>query len=100
MKFPKPTRYKSERYRRFVAAQPCFMCGIEGRSQCAHGNGAGMATKRSDLETFPLCADEPGRLGCHSTFDHCIGMTWDEREDMTQAYIRRMREIAAAEGVA
>ena len=100
MKFPKSPRYKNESYRRFVAGFPCFCCGIEGWSQCAHANGGGMGTKRSDLETFPLCADEPGRLGCHSTFDRCIGMTWDEREELTQAYIRRMREIAAAEGVA
>lgn len=64
--FPKPTRYKSEAYRRWVASHACFGCGIDGHSQCAHRNGAGMGTKHSDLETFPLCATRPGHTTCAS----------------------------------
>jgi hypothetical protein len=98
VKFPKSRRFKSEPYRRFVASLPCFACGLESASQCAHANGGGMGTKASDLETFPLCADGPGRLGCHSVFDRCIGMTWDEREALTAAYVRRMQDIARSAG--
>lgn len=94
----KPTRYRSESYRRFVASQPCFGCGIEGVSQCAHGNGGGMGTKRSDLETFPLCAPRPFSMGCHAQFDMCIGMTKHERRELTEQYIERMQAIARAAG--
>ena len=62
--------FRSERYRRLVATFPCILCGIPGISQCAHANtGKGAGTKVSDLESFPLCACQPGRRGCHSNFD-------------------------------
>lgn len=61
---------RSERYRRLVAAFPCIHCGIADLSQCAHGNtGKGMGMKTDDRNSFPLCADSPGRQGCHARFD-------------------------------
>lgn len=98
MKFPKPTRYQNESYRRFVASFPCFSCGIEGYSQCAHANGGGMGTKRSDLETFPLCATRPGHMGCHMMFDLCIDMDKAQRRELTEQYIERMQRIAREHG--
>jgi hypothetical protein len=96
--FPKPRRYQNEAYRRFVASHPCFNCGIEGWSQCAHRNGAGMGTKHSDLETFPLCATRPGHMGCHMMHDLCIDMTKEQRRELEQGYVERMHEIAIEAG--
>lgn len=96
--FLKPTRYQNEAYRRYVASKPCFGCGIEGYSQCAHANGGGMGTKASDLDTFPLCCSRPGMLGCHMQFDLCIDMTKAERRELTIKYVERMHAIARADG--
>ena len=61
---------RSESYRRLVAALPCASCGIEGISQHAHSNeNKAKGRKACDLEAMPLCADQPGRVGCHSLFD-------------------------------
>lgn len=98
MKFPKVARYKNEAYRRYVAAQDCFACGISGWSQCAHANGGGMGTKRSDLETFPLCTTRPGHQGCHTLHDLCVEMTRAERRELEAQYIDRMQAIARREG--
>lgn len=96
--FPKPTRYQNEAYRRYVASKPCISCGIEGYSQCAHANGGGMGTKASDLDTFPLCAEQPGRIGCHKMFDLCIDMSKQQRRELTAVYIAAMQTQAKAEG--
>jgi hypothetical protein len=67
---PKDESIDHEGYRRLVASLPCIRCGIWGLSQCAHANtGKGTGLKTSDLDTFPLCADSPGRRGCHPQFD-------------------------------
>jgi hypothetical protein len=89
---------RSEAYRRYVASHPCFACGIEGWSQCAHANGGGMGTKASDLETFPLCCTRPGHQGCHVMFDQCIDMDRSERRELTAVYVARMQAIAKADG--
>lgn len=94
----KPRRYQSESYRRYVASKDCFGCGISGYSQCAHANGGGMGTKRSDLDTFPLCATGPGHMGCHMMHDLCIGMTKAERRELEAMYIERMRAMAIEDG--
>lgn len=96
--FPKPRRYQNKSYRRFVASFPCFNCGIEGYSQCAHANGGGMGTKASDLDTFPLCAARPGHQGCHVLFDLCVDMTKAERRELTERYVKRMQDIAREHG--
>jgi hypothetical protein len=96
--FPKTPRYQNESYRRYVASKGCFGCGIDGWSQCAHGNGGGMGTKRSDLETFPLCATRPGHMGCHMQHDLCIDMTKDQRREIECEYVKRMQAMARADG--
>lgn len=96
--FPKPRRYKNESYRRFVASFACFGCGIEGYSQCAHANGGGMGTKRSDLDTFPLCATRPGHMGCHVMHDLCVDMTREQRREIEARYVEKMQDIARKHG--
>lgn len=84
---------RSESYRRFVASHPCFACGIEGRSQCAHANeGKGLAMKVSDDRTFPLCS------ACHEALDNSRSMTRDERRELERAYVQRMQRIAISAG--
>ncbi len=94
----KPRRYQNESYRRYVASKACFGCGIEGYSQCAHANGGGMGTKRSDLDTFPLCATRPGHMGCHMQHDLCIGMHKHARRELEARYVKRMQDMARADG--
>lgn len=94
---PKTEYVRDESYRRFVASLPCFECGVASLSQAAHSNqggaGKGMAIKASDAFLFPLCADQPLRLGCHSKHDRCIGMTNDERQAREASYLARMERI-------
>lgn len=67
---PKDEPVRSEPYRRVVASLPCIECKVPGISQCAHANtGKGAGIKASDLDSFPLCACQPGRQGCHAKFD-------------------------------
>jgi hypothetical protein len=98
VKFPKPRRFQSESYRRWVASHDCFGCGISGYSQCAHANGGGMGTKRSDLDTFPLCSTRPGHMGCHMQHDLCIDMTREQRRELEARYIERMQRLAREAG--
>ena len=78
---PKERPLRSEEYRRLVAALPCIRCGIAGISQCAHANtGKGVGIKASDLDSFPLCACQPGRRGCHSIFDQAAMFSKQERQ--------------------
>jgi hypothetical protein len=69
---PKENPVRSERYLRLVAALPCKACGRLGRSQAAHLPPDGKQIKQDDRLTFPLCADQPGALGCHSKYDRYI----------------------------
>lgn len=97
MQFPKANIVRSEPYRRFVASQPCFGCGVEGFSQCAHANyGKGLGMKTSDLDSFPLCAPHWGLIGCHQQHDLCIDMDRDQRRELEVQYVARMQDIARA----
>jgi hypothetical protein len=58
-----------EPYRRLVAALPCIHCGAVGRSQAAHGPALGRGKKADDRTCVPLCADQPGAIGCHTKAD-------------------------------
>lgn len=99
MNYLKTKPYRSESYRRFVASFPCFGCGIEGWSQCAHANhGKGLGLKVSDLETFPLCSVRPGHMGCHQMHDLCLDMTRDQRRELEAKYVERMQRIAREHG--
>lgn len=95
---PKPQRWQSKPYRRYVAGHPCLRCGIDGFSQCCHPNGAGMGTKADDRMGFPLCCTRPGIPGCHYEHDQCIGMTLEERKEREAEYAERMQAKARADG--
>ena len=83
---------RSEPYRRLVAALPCAYCGIEGYSQCAHANtGKGTGTKSSDTESFPLCACQPGRRGCHSLFDQGALFSKEARRAKEAEWVAKTR---------
>lgn len=90
---------RSESYRRYVASYPCFACGIEGFSQCAHPNyGKGLGLKTSDADAFPLCGPHNGLIGCHAQHDLCIDMTRAMRREAEVKYTARMRWLAKADG--
>lgn len=97
--FPKARLVRSEAYRRFVASQPCFGCGVEGYSQCAHANhGKGLSMKTSDLATFPLCGPHGAHMGCHTMHDLCLDMSRDDRRALEAEYVERMQQIAREAG--
>ena len=94
---PKTPTVRSEPYRRLVASFPCVNCGLHGRSQAAHANyGRGLGQKASDLELFPLCADGPATIGCHSSHDRLLGMTRETRREREREYISKTHEQAIA----
>lgn len=87
---PKATPVRSEPYRRLVASLPCINCGIEGFTQHAHANqGKGMALKVCDLLAFPLCADRPGQVGCHTGHDQGALLPRSVRREVEQEWARR-----------
>lgn len=95
---PKHEYVRDESYRRFVASLPCFVCGVPGRSQAAHSNsptdGKGAAIKASDTALFPLCADQPGEIGCHTRHDQAKdGLTREQRRAREVEFIARMAAI-------
>ena len=96
--YPKASIVRSESYRRWIAALPCFGCGIQGYSQCAHANGGGMGTKASDLDSFPLCATRPGDMGCHMRFDLCVDMDKAQRRELTERYVQLAQQLARKAG--
>jgi hypothetical protein len=97
---PKQKTWRSEPYRRYVASQACFGCGIEGYSQCAHPNeGKGLGLKTGDDLSFPLCGPRPGHQGCHAIFDLRLdGLSRDEQRLTERGYTLRMRAQALREG--
>jgi hypothetical protein len=93
---PKFSYVRSEPYRRYVASQACFACGIEGQSQACHSNqakhGKGGSIKASDVFTWPLCVRH------HREHDQCLEMTKAERDSIEDEYIQRMQTLAAEAG--
>lgn len=97
--FQKVKPLRSESYRRFVASHPCFACGAEGWSQCAHENiGKGMSLKVCDTRSFPLCGPRYGLIGCHAQFDLGIDSDRETRRELGKQYVERMQEIARKAG--
>ena len=88
---PKADPVRDEAYRRLVAALPCIACGKAGRSQAAHGPALGKGIKASDLELFPLCADEPGAIGCHTKFDTYVFFKAEARREVAAAWAAQTR---------
>lgn len=97
---PKENPVRHERYRRIVAALACACCGIEGRSQAAHQNtGKGLGLKADDRLCFPMCADIPGRRGCHSWLDQGGLYSRDDRRRFERLASERTRATVRAMGL-
>lgn len=97
---PKEDALTSEAYRRLVAALPCKVCGIAGISQAAHPNtGKGAGLKTDDRECFPLCCDQPGRVGCHPKFDQGALFTKAVRRELEPAWGADTRRTIKAAGL-
>lgn len=96
---PKNPPKRSEPYRRWVASRPCEHCQRAGPSQCAHADeGKGMAMKASDEHTFALCADGPGRAGCHSMIGAAALFTRNHRRALERRYVERTQMAAKSCG--
>lgn len=92
--------FRNEALRRAVASLPCIYCGLAGFSQCAHANtGKGTGTKVSDTRCFPLCADQPGRQGCHARFDQGALFTKLVRPSIEEAWIADTQRRLQAMGL-
>ena len=100
--FPKTRPMRSEPYRRWVSTLACMGCGISGHTQVAHSNqakhGKGMAQKASDLATFPLCAPNFGRPGCHFEHAQCMGMSKEARDALEDRYIAQTQALGREAG--
>lgn len=99
---PKIKTERSEPYLRLVATLPCCWCGAEGRSQAAHPNeGKGMGIKAPDVLAFPLCADQPEAVGCHTKLDRTGELPKDMRRELEQlwglATRMKLRALAATD---
>ena len=96
---PKSHPWSCEAYRRVVASMDCIHCGKGGPSQAAHADqGKGMGIKSDDRTCFPLCADSPGRRGCHSLIGASGLFTQEQRRALEQNHGRKTRERIKAEG--
>lgn len=93
---PKEAVVRSEPYRRLVAAMPCIRCGKEKRSQAAHVPTEGKGIKVDDRETFPLCADGPGYVGCHPQFDQYKLFPRDKTVKQGKKWAAQTREAIEA----
>lgn len=97
---PKSAQWRCEAYLRIVAHYPCAHCGIEGRSQAAHADeGKGLGIKASDATAIPLCADSPGRRGCHTLIGTFGMFTRDQRRLLEKKYAQQTRERIKADGL-
>ena len=97
---PKDDTVTSEPYRRLVATLPCKVCGIAGISQAAHPNtNKGADLKTDDRECFPLCCDQPGRVGCHPKFDQGALFTKTVRRELEPAWGADTRKTIKARGL-
>jgi hypothetical protein len=95
---PKENPVRDEAYRRLVAEQDCAHCGRPGPSQCAHSDqGKGLGIKASDLETYPLCADQPGRQGCHSVIGASGLFTREQRRTLESRYVALTKALLGKE---
>ena len=96
---PKDNPIEHESYRRLVAARPCIACGITGISQAAHGPTLGKSIKADDRSCVPLCADQPGRKGCHGLVDRYVMFNRDQRTEVMASWARRTQEAIVSEGL-
>lgn len=97
---PKGQYVRSEAYRRLVAALPCAHCKRAGPSQAAHADeGKGLSLKADDRTCYPLCADSPGRRGCHSLLGASGAFTREHRRTLEAKYQRETWATLDAAGL-
>jgi hypothetical protein len=97
---PKEDPARSEAYRRLVAAMPCAHCGRAGPSQAAHADaGKGLVLKADDRTCFPLCADAPGRIGCHTLIGATGAFAREQRRTLEARYGAQTRASIRAAGL-
>jgi ferredoxin len=91
MNYTKQTTYRSEAWRRAVAALACVECGSNG-TQAAHRNeGKGMSIKTDDCLTAALCPT------CHVEIDSGCLLSRDERRQrMDRAILKTLAQLARA----
>lgn len=96
---PKAKPWRSEEYRRLVAALPCAHCGIEGFSQAAHSDeGKGMGIKSSDLTCYPACGPRHAYRGCHWNIGTSGRYSKDERRKLEAEYAAKTRKALEDQG--
>ena len=96
---PKQNAWSCEAYRRLVAAMDCIHCGRGWPNQCAHSDeGKGLGIKSDDRGCFALCADEPGRKGCHTLIGALGLFTRDQRRLLETKYAAATRARIKADG--
>ena len=95
MSVPKSEPMRDEDYLRWVASLPCICCGIEGRSQAAHGPTLGRGIKADDLTAIPLCADSPAAQGCHTRVDQYQMFSREERAERMAAWAAEIQALWA-----
>lgn len=96
---PKDAPLRSEAYRRWIAAQPCILCGVVGRTNACHTNvGKGMALKASDTMLFPACGPSGLNPGCHWKIDNSQDMTKDERRTLEARLVLKTQAKAMDAG--
>ena len=95
---PKTVTVDHKGYRRLVAALPCIRCLRIG-CQAAHPNtNKGAGYKTDDRLIFPLCADGPGRVGCHTLFDQRALYSKEVRRELEPKWGRLTREQIRSAG--
>ena len=96
---PKQNAWSCEAYRRIVASMDCQHCQRSGPSQCAHSDsGKGLSIKSDDRGCYALCADEPGRRGCHTLIGSLGLFTRDQRRALETTYAAATRDRINADG--
>ena len=97
---PKEAPARSEQYLRLVAAMPCCHCGQVGSSQAAHADeGKGMGMKADDRTAIPLCADSPGRHGCHWLIGTSGRFNREQRRQIERTRAQETRAKIMADGM-
>jgi hypothetical protein len=91
--FPKSNPTRDKAYRRWVASLPCAHCGLEGYSQAAHGPTLGRGIKADDKTCVPLCADSPGRVGCHAMLDQYKAYTREQRAELMAQWAQQTQKL-------
>lgn len=96
---PKEAAFRSKEYLKLVASYPCAHCGFIGRSQAAHSDqGKGLGIKADDRSAMPLCADAPGRRGCHALIGTDGMFSKELRRVLEKKYAAATRERIKADG--